>query len=84
MTLCGTFRKAVARIECATHHEKLNNTLIWLKKIHFTKNLAKNSRVSKANSPEPFPEAIDWRLSVKDMFFKILQNLQEITCWSLF
>ena len=23
MTFCGTFRKNVARIECATHHERL-------------------------------------------------------------
>ena len=41
MTFCGTFRKNVARIEWATHQERLYNACVWLKKIHFANNCPK-------------------------------------------
>ena len=41
MTFCGTVRKNVARIKCATHHERLYNACVWLKKIHFANNFLK-------------------------------------------
>ena len=41
MSFCRTFRKNVARIECATYHERLYNACIWLKKTQFAKNFLK-------------------------------------------
>ena len=46
MTFCGTFRKNVARIEWATHHERLYNACVWLKKIHFANNCPKMPNIS--------------------------------------
>ena len=34
--------KNIAILECVAHHERLNNTWVWLK--YFTKNFAKNPR----------------------------------------
>ena len=45
MTFCGTFRKSVARFECATLYKRLYNACVWLKKIHFAKSFSKMLQV---------------------------------------
>ena len=76
MTFCETFRKNVARIECATHHERIYNACVWLKKDTFCKEFPQNAK----DSSESFPEAVVRRFSLKDVFLRISQNLQEIPC----
>ena len=76
--LCGTFPKNVARIECATHHERLYNACIWLKKIQFAKNFLKmpkihldhfQNRILVANL---IPSAIFCDRPKTKLFFKLL------------
>ena len=74
MTFCGSFRKNVAGIECATHDERLYNACIWLKKIQFAKNFLKMPKshlghFQKRSSGSFF-----------EMFLRILQNSQEMIC----
>ena len=60
MTFCGTFRKNVARTECATHHERLYNACVWLKKIHLQRISPKCQKfswvISRSSRPEVFVE----------------------------
>ena len=79
MTFCGTFRKNLAGIECATHHERLHNACVWLKNIF--------QRIS------PKCQRFSWvisRSSRPDVFFKrgVLENFTKFTgnplYWSLF
>ena len=76
MTFCETFRKNIATIECALHHERLYNAYVWLKNDTFCKEFPQNAKDSSGS----FPEAVVRRLSLKEVFLRILQNSQEIPC----
>ena len=76
MTFCETFRKDVARIEYATHHEILYNACVWLKNDTFYKEFPQNTNDSSGS----FPESVVRRFSSKEVFLRISQNLQEIPC----
>ena len=45
MTFRIIFCKNVARIECATHHQRLYNACIWLKKTQLAKNFLKMPKI---------------------------------------
>ena len=74
MTFCETFRKDVARTEYATHHERLYNACVWLKNDTFCNEFPQNTKDSSGS----FPEAVVRRFSLKEVFLRISQNLQEI------
>ena len=80
MTFCGTFRKNVARIEWATHHERLYNACVWLKKIHFANNCPKMPNIPLGHLQ---------KLSSGGFLLKaVLENFAKFTgnllYWSLF
>ena len=79
MTFCGTFRKNVARVECAAHHERLYNVCVWLKRYIL-------QRIS------PKCQIFSWvisRSSLPEVFFKrdVLENFANFkgnsSYWSL-
>ena len=76
MTFCKTFRKDAARIEYATHHERLYNACVWLKNDTFCKEFPQNTKDSSGS----FPGAIFRRFSLKEVFLRISRNLQEFLC----
>ena len=45
MTFCRTCRKDFARIECATHHERLYSACIWSKTTQLAKNFLKMPKI---------------------------------------
>ena len=81
MTFCETFRKNVARIECATHHERIYNACVWLKKRYILQRIsAKCQRffwvISRSSRPEVF-----FKRRVLENFAKFTGNPMY---WSLF
>ena len=76
MTFCRTCRKNFARIECATHHERLYSACIWSKTTQLCKEFPENAK----DLPGSFPEAVVQRVSLKEMFLRISQNSKGIPC----
>ena len=78
MTFCGSFRKNVAGIECATHDERLYNACIWLKKIQFAKNFLKMPKSHLGH----------FQKRSSGSFWDVLENFAKFTgndlYWSLF
>ena len=73
MTFCGTFRKNVARIERATHHEDYIMPASGLKRYILRRISPKCQIFSLVIS-----RGVVRRFSLKEVFLRILQNSQEI------